>query len=172
MSTSFPSSHHLWHLALPEANTGMAQGHGKAVRQRTVRQCTTKHNAGTLPLNMWGKELSIGERVTFENASQDSEYDSGSDEEERESAKNQGFPWPQCDQLFIKMSSFSLWQSYFLVTSSSSFVPIDQYFFERPSAAALLCLWLRSPISGFSKHAHQTRPLFAFGLGAFTTIPS
>ena len=38
---------------------------------------------------MCGKELSIGERVTFEDTSQDSEYDSGSDEEERESAKNQ-----------------------------------------------------------------------------------
>ena len=62
-----------------------AQEHGKAVRQRTVRQCTTKHNAGTLPLNMYEKELPIGERVTFENASQDSEYGSGSDDEERES---------------------------------------------------------------------------------------
>ena len=62
-----------------------AQEHGKAVRQRTIRQCTTKHNAGTLPLNMYEKELPIGERVTFENASQDSEYDSGSDDEERES---------------------------------------------------------------------------------------
>lgn len=68
-----------------------AQEHGKAVRQRTVRQCTTKHDAGTLPLNMYEKELPIGERVTFENAShdQDSEYDSGSDEE-RESAEDQG----------------------------------------------------------------------------------
>ena len=59
------------------------------MRQRTVKQCTTKHNAGTLPLNLHAKELSIGRRVTFENASQDSEYDSGSDEEERESAENQ-----------------------------------------------------------------------------------
>ena len=67
-----------------------AHEHGKAVRQRTVRQCTTKHNAGTLPLNMYEKELPIGERVTFENGDQDSEYDSGSDEEERESAKKQG----------------------------------------------------------------------------------
>lgn len=67
-----------------------AQEHGKAVRQRTVRQCTTKHTAGTLPLNMYEKELPIGERVTFENAHQDSEYDSGSDEEERESAEDQG----------------------------------------------------------------------------------
>lgn len=67
-----------------------AQEHSKAVRQRTVRQCTTKHNAGSLPLNMYGKELPIGERVTFENAHQNSEYDSDSDEEERESAEDQG----------------------------------------------------------------------------------
>lgn len=62
-----------------------AQEHGKAVWQQTVRQCTTKHNAGTLPLNMYEKELAIRERVTFKNAHQDSEYDSGSNEEERES---------------------------------------------------------------------------------------
>ena len=37
-----------------------AQEHGKAVRQRTVRQCTTKHNAGTLPLNVQEKELPLG----------------------------------------------------------------------------------------------------------------
>ena len=64
-----------------------AQEHGKAVRQRTVRQCTTKHNAGTLPLNMYEKELPIGERVTLENSYQDSEYDSGSDEESSDSAE-------------------------------------------------------------------------------------
>ena len=52
-------------------------------------------------------------------------------------------------------------------TSSSSFVPIDQYFYERSSAAILLCLWPRSPVAGFSLHAHQTRPLFALGLGKF-----
>ena len=31
-----------------------------------------------------------GERVTFQNASQDLEYDSGSDKEERESAEDEG----------------------------------------------------------------------------------
>ena len=39
-----------------------AQEHGKAVRQRTVRQCTTKHNAGTLPLNMYEKEVYLSGR--------------------------------------------------------------------------------------------------------------
>ena len=38
---------------------------------------------------MYEKELPIGDRVTFENTHQDSEYDSGSDEEERESAEDQ-----------------------------------------------------------------------------------
>ena len=52
-----------------------AQEHGKAIRQRTVRQYTTKHNAGTLPLNMYEKELPDGERVTFEDGDQESEYD-------------------------------------------------------------------------------------------------
>lgn len=63
-----------------------AQEHGKAVRQRTVRQCTTKHNAGTLPLNMYDKELPIGERVSLDDGNQDSEYDSDSDEEEGNSS--------------------------------------------------------------------------------------
>ena len=67
-----------------------AQEHGKAIRQRTVRQCITKHNAGTLPLNMYEKELPIGERVTFEDSDQESEYDSGSDEELRDSTDDQG----------------------------------------------------------------------------------
>lgn len=68
-----------------------AQEHGKAVRQRTVRQCTTKHNAGTLPLNMYEKELfRTGERVTFEDGDQESEYDFGSDEELRDSTEDQG----------------------------------------------------------------------------------
>ena len=67
-----------------------AQEYGKAVRQRTVRQCTTKHNAGTLPLNMYEKEIPIGERMTFEDSDQESEYDSGSDEELRDSTDGQG----------------------------------------------------------------------------------
>ena len=38
---------------------------------------------------MYEKEVPIGDRLTFENVHQDSEYDSGSDEEERESAEDQ-----------------------------------------------------------------------------------
>ena len=43
-----------------------AQEHEKALRQRRGRQCTTKHNAGTLPLNLYEKEIIIAEwNVTF-----------------------------------------------------------------------------------------------------------
>ena len=43
-----------------------ASEHGKAVRQLSLRQNNTKHAAGTLPLNMYRKELPIGDRVTEE----------------------------------------------------------------------------------------------------------
>ena len=38
----------------------------KAVRQLSVRQNNTKHEAGTLPLNMYRKELPVCDRVTEE----------------------------------------------------------------------------------------------------------
>ena len=66
-----------------------AQEHGKAVRQQTVRQYTTKHSAGTLPLNMYQNELPTGERVVLEYSDQQSEYDSGSGEEEGDSSEDQ-----------------------------------------------------------------------------------
>ena len=66
-----------------------AQEHGKAVRQQTVRQCTTKHSAGTLPSNMYQKDLPIGERVALEYSDQQSQYDSGSGEEEGDSSEDQ-----------------------------------------------------------------------------------
>ena len=43
-----------------------ASEHGKAVRQLSVRQNNTKHAAGTLPLNMYRKELPVCDRVTEE----------------------------------------------------------------------------------------------------------
>ena len=45
-----------------------AQEHGKDVRQLTIRQTNTKHAAGTLPLNMYRKELPVGERISSECA--------------------------------------------------------------------------------------------------------
>lgn len=89
-----------------------AQEHGKAVRQLTVRQKNTKHATGTLPLNMYQRELPIGQRIQSTSEShtaaqttdiaeneipsgeereeqqiekageQESEYDSASEEEE------------------------------------------------------------------------------------------
>ena len=67
-----------------------ASEHGKAVRQLSVRQNNTKHAAGTLPLNMYRKELPVGDRVTEEPSSADdigdqlSEYDSDSSNEDNE----------------------------------------------------------------------------------------
>ena len=42
-----------------------ANTHGKCVRQRTVRQETTKCNAGTLPLNKYQTAVHRGERLEF-----------------------------------------------------------------------------------------------------------
>ena len=42
-----------------------ANTHGKCVRQRTVRQETTKYKAGTLPLNMYQTAIHRGERLEF-----------------------------------------------------------------------------------------------------------
>ena len=40
-----------------------ARNNGKSVRQRTVRQETTKYKAGTLPLNMYERKQQIGENT-------------------------------------------------------------------------------------------------------------
>ena len=81
-----------------------AQEHGKAVRQLTIRQTNTKHAAGTLPLNMYRKELPVGERISSECAvlencaeeiepsvscEQQSEYDSNSDDEDYQLVEDQ-----------------------------------------------------------------------------------
>ena len=42
-----------------------ARDNGKSVRQRTVRQETTKYKLGTLPLNMYQSEEQIGEKVSL-----------------------------------------------------------------------------------------------------------
>ena len=81
-----------------------AQEHGKAVRQLTIRQTNTKHAAGTLPFNMYRKELPVGERISSECAvlencakeiepsvscEQQSEYDSNSEDEDYQLAEDQ-----------------------------------------------------------------------------------
>jgi len=66
----------------------LIRGNGKAVRQLLVCQNNTKHAAGTVPLNMYKKELSVGDRVTQEPSSADdigdqlSEYNSDFNNEE------------------------------------------------------------------------------------------
>ena len=64
-----------------------AKSHGKCVRQRTVRQETTKYRAGTLPLNMYQTAVQRGERLEFvpvENEHNEEQLESVSREEGRE----------------------------------------------------------------------------------------
>ena len=48
-----------------------ARDNGKSVRQRTVRQETTKGKAGTLPHNMYERTQPIGEKLQFSTPSAD-----------------------------------------------------------------------------------------------------
>ena len=50
-----------------------ARNNGKFVRQKTVRQETTKYKSGTLLLNMYQSEEQIGEKVTFDSAGDEEE---------------------------------------------------------------------------------------------------
>ena len=66
-----------------------AKSHGKCVRQRTVRQETTKYKAGTLPLNMYQTAVQRGERLEFvpvKNEDNEEQLESVSREEGREGA--------------------------------------------------------------------------------------
>ena len=99
-----------------------AAEHGKCVRQKTVRQTTTKYRAGILPLNRYEKDLFIGEKLNLdsnmiegedndhddlameqmeEEQDQFSEYDSGSDESDSEdsSALETGEDVGRCHEL-------------------------------------------------------------------------
>ena len=40
-----------------------ARDNGKSVRQKTVRQETTKYKVGTVPLDMYESHQTIGERI-------------------------------------------------------------------------------------------------------------
>ena len=89
-----------------------ASEHGKAVRQLSVRQNNTKSAAGTLPLNMYRKELPVGDRVTEESSpaydigDQLSEYDSdSSDAEDRATHEEDALEAvPVVTKLFIFLS--------------------------------------------------------------------
>ena len=50
-----------------------ARNNGKTVRERTVRQETTKYKSGTLPLHMYQTEEQIGEKLQFDVASEERE---------------------------------------------------------------------------------------------------
>ena len=51
----------------------LKRNNGKTVRQRTVRQETTKYKSCTLPLNMYQTEEEIGVKLQFDGASEERE---------------------------------------------------------------------------------------------------
>lgn len=59
-----------------------AANNGKAIRQRTVRQETTKFTAGTLPLNMYPTSASSTEKIIIEHVEEDHHEESEHDEEQ------------------------------------------------------------------------------------------
>ena len=59
-----------------------AANNGKAIRQRTVRQETTKFKAGTLPLNMYATSAQSTEKIIIEHVEEDHHEESEHDEEQ------------------------------------------------------------------------------------------
>ena len=59
-----------------------AASNGKAIRQRTVRQETTKFKAGTLPLNMYATSAQSTEKIIIEHAEEDHHEEAEHDEEQ------------------------------------------------------------------------------------------
>ena len=59
-----------------------AANNGKAIRQRTVRQETTKFKAGTLPLNMYATSAQSTEKIIIEHVEEDHHEGSEHDEEQ------------------------------------------------------------------------------------------
>ena len=55
---------------------------GKAIRQRTVRQETTKFKAGTLPLNIYAISAQSTEKIITEHVEEDHHEESEHDEEQ------------------------------------------------------------------------------------------
>ena len=69
-----------------------ASEHGKAIRQLSVCQNNTKHVAETLPLNMYRRELPVGDWVIEKPSSAEdqlSEYDSDSSDNEESTAEGE-----------------------------------------------------------------------------------
>lgn len=63
-----------------EVMRSWARDHGKCVRQRTVRQETTKFKAGTLPLNMYEQNDILTEKFQWPRSEEDEELE-GSESE-------------------------------------------------------------------------------------------
>ena len=61
-----------------------AANNGKAIRQRTVRQETTKFKAGTLPLNMYATSAQSTEKIIIEHVEDHHEESEHDEEQESE----------------------------------------------------------------------------------------
>ena len=59
-----------------------AANNGKAVRQRTVRQETSKFKAGTLSLNVYATSTQSTEKIIIEHVEEDHHKESEHDEEQ------------------------------------------------------------------------------------------
>ena len=59
-----------------------AANNGKAIRQRTVRQETTKFKARTLPLNMYATSPQSTEKIIIEHVEEDHHEESDHNEEQ------------------------------------------------------------------------------------------
>ena len=59
-----------------------AANNGKPIRQRTVRQETTKFKAGTLPLNLYATSAQSMEKIIIEDVEEDHHEESKHDEEQ------------------------------------------------------------------------------------------
>ena len=65
-----------------EVTLHWAANNGKADKQRTVRQETTKFKAGTLPLNMYATSAQSTEKILIEHMEEDHHEESERDEEQ------------------------------------------------------------------------------------------
>ena len=59
-----------------------ASNNGKAIRQRTVRQETTKFKAGNLPLNRYATSAQSTEKIIIEHVEEDHHEEPEHDEEQ------------------------------------------------------------------------------------------
>ena len=96
---------------------GWAANNGKAIRQRTVRQETTKFKAGTLPRNLYATSAQSTEKMIIERVEEDYHEDSEHDEEQESEhdteSESELLPTVDSDQgdemTFLRGVTMSIW---------------------------------------------------------------